>query len=412
MFRGAFRGVFRDGTGAAGGRPLPGAAWPYGDNVQHDVIVVGLGAMGSGATCHLARRGARVLGLDRFTPGHALGSSHGLTRIIRLAYFEDPAYVPLLRRAFALWRELEAGLPEPLLHVTGGLDVGAVGSTVFDGSLRSCVAHGLEHAVLDARELARRFPGWRPDASWCAVWQPDAGFLEPERCIARHLEVAAAAGARLSFGEQVLAVEPLGGRVRVVTDRGTHEAGQVVLTAGAWMRDLLAPLAPALAAQLVPERQVVGWFGIDAPEAFAPRAFPVFVLESERGTYYGFPQHGVPGFKIGRYHHRAERVHPDTMDRDVHAEDEAALREATSRWFPQANGPLLSATTCLFTNTPDEHFVIDRVPGAPEVIVVSACSGHGFKFASVVGEVVAELVCDGATRQDIGLFGLRRRFGT
>jgi sarcosine oxidase len=159
---------------------------------------------------------------------------------------------------------------------------------------------------------------------------------------------------------------------------------------------------------LQPERQVLGWFGIDAPAAFAPAAFPVFVLEATEGTFYGFPEYGVAGFKIGKYHHRFQRVHPDTMDRAVHPDDEAALRLATARYFPSANGPLLSSAVCLFTNTPDEHFVIDRAPGVPEILLVSPCSGHGFKFSSVIGEVCADLVTRGATAHDIGLFSLAR----
>lgn len=372
--------------------------------MRYDVIVVGLGGMGSAAAAHLARRGQRVLSLEQHSLGHAYGSSHGLTRIIRLAYFEDPSYVPLLRRAFELWRELERGLEEPLLHVTGGLDVGAAGSTVFEGSLRSCQAHDLPHEVLDADAIGRRFPGWRPASELLAVWQPDAGFVTPERCIAQHAAVAAASGADLRTGVRVRAVTPRSGRVEVCTDQETFEAGQVVLTAGPWMGDL----APALAPLLVPERQVLGWFEIENRPAFAPSAFPVWVMEAAEGVFYGFPEYQVPGFKIGKYHHRFERVHPDTMDRGCHAEDEAALRACTARYFPEANGALLSSAACLFTNTPDEHFIIDRAPGAPEVLLVSPCSGHGFKFASVVGEICADLVTTGGTAHDIGLFSLGR----
>jgi len=369
-----------------------------------DVIVVGLGGMGSAALCHLAERGQRVLGLERFEPGHPHGSSHGLTRIIRLAYFEHPSYVPLLRRAFALWRELERGMAEPLLHVTGGLDVGPVGGVVFDGSLRSCLEHDLPHQILDAPALARRFGAWRPAPNAMAVFQPDAGFLTPERCIAAPLSRAGRAGATVRTNEQVLAVESAPGGVRVRTDRGVYEAGQVVLAAGPWMGEL----APALRHRVTPERQVLGWFGIDAPLAFAPTAFPVFVLEAEEGAFYGFPEYQVPGFKLGKYHHRFEAVHPDRVPREITAEDEAALRLASARYFPSANGKLASATTCIFTNTVDEHFVIDRAPEMPEVLLVSACSGHGFKFSSVIGEICADLVSADRTSHDIALFRLSR----
>ena len=376
---------------------------------SHDVIIAGVGAMGSAAAMHCAARGLRVLALERHAIGHAYGSSHGLSRIIRLAYFEHPSYVPLLRRAFALWRELEDGLDAPLLHVTGGLDVGPAGSRVFDGALASCRAHALPHEVLDASALAARFPAWRPDADMQAVFQPDAGFLEPERCIAAHVARARALGADVRERVRVTSWHAEDGAVRVVTDDGTFEAGRLVLAGGAWMPSLAPPLEP----RLTVERQVVGWFGIGAASAarFAPPAFPVFIAEREGAQYYGFPQHGVPGCKIGRYHHLGERVDPDATDRTVHPRDEAALREAVARWLPDANGPLLHATTCLFTNTADGHFVVDAHPAHPEVLLLSPCSGHGFKFASVIGEIAADLVHTGHTGHtghDIARFRLTR----
>ncbi|WP_373068328.1 N-methyl-L-tryptophan oxidase [Gemmatimonas sp.] len=371
-----------------------------------DVIVVGVGGMGSAVTYQLAARGLRVLALEQHDLGHGFGSSHGLTRIIRLAYFEDPSYVPLLRRAFALWRELEKGLEEPLLHVTGGLDVGFAGSLVFEGSLRSCREHKLSHEVLDATALAARFPGWHPAPNAMAVYQPDAGFLTPERCIRAYVDRARSHGATIHIHEKVLGYTASNGRVRVRTDRAEYEAAQLVLTAGPWMADL----APSLQPLLAPERQVLGWFDIADHARFAPTAFPVFVLEAAEGTYYGFPEYGVPGFKIGRYHHRDERIHPDTMDRAVHAADEAVLRQAVARYFPDANGAMQSSAACIFTNTPDEHFIIDRAPDMPEVLLVSPCSGHGFKFCSVIGEICADLVQHGTTSHDIALFRLARFF--
>jgi sarcosine oxidase len=372
--------------------------------VTYDVAVVGLGAMGSAAAAHLAARGLRVLGLERFQLGHDRGSSHGLTRIIRLAYFEGPAYVPLLRRAFELWRELERGAGERLLHVTGALDVGRDGSRVFEGSLRSCREHALRHELLDAATLARRFPGWRPAPDARAVFQPDGGFLLPERCIAAYAASAAAAGADLRCGERLLEWRAGGGRVRLRTDRGRYEAGQLVLAAGAWMGELVPALAPLLA----PERQVLGWFAVADPSRFAPERFPVFVMDADEGQFYGFPEFGVTGLKIGKYHHLDEPADPDELDRTCRPRDEAALRAAVARYFPAADRELLRHAACLFTNTADEHFVIDRAPGAPEVLLVSPCSGHGFKFASVVGEIVADLVESDATRHEIGIFRLGR----
>jgi sarcosine oxidase len=372
--------------------------------MAYDVIVTGLGGMGSAAAYHLAARGLRVLALERHALGHDQGSSHGLTRIIRLAYFEHPSYVPLLRRAFDLWRALESASGARLLHVTGGLDVGWPGSDVLEGSRRSCIEHGLPHEVLDATALRRRFPAWRPAASAAAVWQPDAGFLTPERAIDAHARGAAAHGAVIRTNERVLEWQTTSSGVRVRTDRGAYDAGQLVLAGGAWM----GQLAPVLQRLLAPERQVLGWFGVADTGLFAAGRFPVFVLDAGEGRFYGFPEFEVPGFKIGKYHHRFETIDPDRMDRACHAEDEAALREAVARYFPAANGPLLQSKTCLFTNTPDEHFIIDRDPDTPAVLLVSPCSGHGFKFCGVVGEAVADLVQHDRTELDIALFRLAR----
>lgn len=365
--------------------------------------------MGSAIAHHAAARGLRVLALERFALGHDRGSSHGLTRIIRLAYFEHPAYVPLLRRAFTLWRALERDSGTSLLHVTGSLDVGWPGSVVFEGSRRSCDAHGLSHDVLDADELARRMPAWRPAADACAVFQPDGGFLVPERAIAAHVAQARAHGATVREHVEVRSWRARDGQVQVTTDDGVLEAGQLVLSAGAWMGAMHRTLAPVLA----PERQVLGWFAVapHARPAFSPARFPVFVLETPAALFYGFPEFDVPGFKIGRYHHLHEMVDPDAPRRAVDPRDEVALREAVTAHFPAADGALLRSTTCLFTNTPDGHFVIDRAPDAPEVLLVSPCSGHGFKFASVVGELCADLLVQGGTAHDIAPFRLSRFAG-
>jgi sarcosine oxidase len=375
--------------------------------VISDVIIAGAGGMGTAAAWHLASRGRRVLVLERFGLGHDRGSSHGLTRIIRLAYFEHPSYVPLLRRAFELWRALQSPAGEPLLHVTGTLDVGAPGGMVFEGSRRSCLVHDLPHEVLSGADLRHRFAAWRVDDRVAAVYQPDGGFLVPERCIQAHAAAARGAGAVFHEHEPVIAWEVIGGRVRVRTTNTTYETGQLVLSAGPWM----AALVPVLAHLMRPERQVLGWFGIEEKAAFAASRFPVFVHEAEEGIFYGFPEFEVAGFKIGRYHHLSEVVDPDTVDRVCHDRDEAALRVAVARYFPGANGPLLRSTVCLFTNTPDEHFIIDRHPDAAEVLIVSPCSGHGFKFCGVVGEIVADLVTSGGTAHDISAFRLSRFTG-
>ena len=360
--------------------------------------------MGTAAAAHLAARGRRVRVLEQYSLAHDRGSSHGLTRIIRLAYFEHPSYVPLLRRAFELWRELEGRSRAALLHVTGGLDIGAEGGEVFEGSRRSCVAHDLRHEVLTGRALRRRFPAWRIDDEAAAVLQPDGGFLRPEACILAHAAVATDAGADLHQGEAVLEWETTSGGVRVRTTAGTYEAAQLVLAAGAWMGRLL----PDLAHLMQPERQVLGWFEVADHPSFTPARFPVFVHDAAEGRFYGFPEFETPGLKIGRYHHRFETARPDALDSVCHPADEAVLRAAVTRYFPGADGPLLRSAACMFTNTPDEHFIIDRHPESAAVLVVSPCSGHGFKFCSVVGEIVADLITRNATDHDISAFRLAR----
>lgn len=370
----------------------------------YDVIVIGVGGMGSATVHELANRGLRVLGLERFDVPHELGSSHGINRIIRLAYFEHPSYVPLLRRAYERWRELELASGEQLLHLTGSLDIGPEGGRVFPGSLQSCLDHGLPHEVLTSAELPRRFPALRVPEGWMGLHQPDGGFVLAERAIVNHVFAAQARGADVHARETVLEWHSSGGGVRVETSRGTYEAGALVVTSGAWA----GPQAPSLDAWLTPERQVMGWFQPLRPELYAPDVCPVVIGEFEEGLYYSFPVSGIPGFKIGRFHHLGESTTAEHLDRECREEDEAVLRRAVARYFPAANGPTLSLKVCMFTNTPDEHFIIDALPGAPNVFVAAGFSGHGFKFASVVGEIMADLATRGETAHDISLFSLDR----
>lgn len=373
---------------------------------RYDVIVVGVGGMGSAAAHHLARRGRRVLGLERYDIPHAMGSSHGVTRIIRLTYYEHPGYVPLLRRAYELWSELETAAGEQLFHRTGSIDAAPEGNWVFEGSRTTAREHGLPHEVLSGAELSRRFPAFAAwPSSLHAVLQPDGGFLLPERCIVAAVEAAHAFGAEIRAREPVLEWSVTGeGGVRVTTGRGSYEAERLVLCAGAWTGALI----PALGPLAVPERQVLAWLQPRRPELFTPARFPVFNLEVEEGRYYGLPAFGVPGFKVGRYHHRGEVVDPDRLDREPGAEDEAVLRSFAERYFPLGAGPTMGLQVCLFTNSPDEHFILDQHPDHPQVTIAAGFSGHGFKFCSVVGEVLADLALEGRTRHDVDLFKLGR----
>ncbi len=372
--------------------------------MSYDVIVIGVGGMGSATAHQIARRGHSVLGLERYDIPHAMGSSHGVNRIIRLAYFEDPSYVPLLRRSYELWRELEEIAGERLLVITGGLDAAPPEHRVFQGSLESCRRHGLEHDVLTSAEVSRRYPGYSLPDGHMAVFQPEGGYVLSERCIVAHVESALSHGAEIHGRETVIAWQPTDSGVEVITDRGVYRAGKLVVTAGAWSMGLI----PGLDGLAVPERQVLGWFQPRAPEHFTPGTFPIFNLEVDEGHLYGFPQETVPGFKIGIYHHLGEDVDPDTMNREPTARDEAVLRAVVDRYFPLASGPTLSLKTCLFTNTPDEHFILDIHPDHPQVVVGAGFSGHGFKFSSVVGEILADLALDGATGHDLGILRMDR----
>lgn len=371
---------------------------------RYNAIVIGVGGIGSSTVYALARRGKRVLGLERFDVPHEMGSSHGYTRIIRLPYYEDPSYVMLLLRSYQLWREIEQLVGEQLLHITGSIDAGPADSWVFKGSLQSALEYDLPHEVLTGRQINERFPGYRLPPETMGILQPEGGFLVPERCIVSYVEAAMALGAEVHGREAVLDWEPYGEGVRVTSERDVYEADRLVITAGAWNHSLLKMLKGLL----TPERQVLAWLQPTKPELFKPSRFPVFNLMVDEGRYYGFPVFGIPGFKFGRYHHLEEAVDPDTIRREPTAQDEQLLRDFAERYFPDGAGPTMSLKTCMFTNTPDGHFIIDTHPSYPQVSFTSPCSGHGFKFASVLGEIMADLAERGETRHNIELFRLAR----
>jgi sarcosine oxidase len=368
---------------------------------RYDAVVVGVGGMGSAALYHLARRGMRVLGIERFDVPHDLGSSHGVTRIIRLAYFEHPAYVPLVSRAYELWRELEGEAGEQLLFVTGAVEGGP---GIFEGAVRSCHEHDIPHETLNGAEINRRFPAYHLPPDLDLVYQADGGFVLPERSVLAHVESALSRGAVMRTRERVLEWEETGDGVRLRTERGTFESEYLVLTAGSWSQGV-ARLPPGL---VVAQRQVLAWFEPRRPELFTPDRFPVFNLALDEGHLYGFPIHGVPGLKVGFYDHDGQRGDPDSIPRETTVADEAVLRPFAERYFPDGTGPTLDLKACLFELSPDEHFIIDRHPESSRVLVGAGFSGHGFKFCSVVGEILADLVVEGSTPHDIGLFRIDR----
>jgi len=369
----------------------------------YDVIIAGLGAMGSAAAFHLARRGVRVLGLDRYTPPHALGSSHGDTRIIREAYFEHPVYVPMVQRAFELWRELEQASCTALLTQTGGLMIGRPESELVAGARRSAEAHGLAHAILSASQVRARFPALHPQDDMMAVWEPRAGVLFPEACISATVAQARQHGATLSFAEPVQSFAAAGSDVRVSTTRGEYHAQQLIITAGAWVGSLL----PTLDLPFRVERQVLHWFeaATDA-ELFAAERCPIHLWQFDGcRLFYGFPDFGS-GVKVA-FHHDGELTTVERVRREVAPEEVAATRAVVRRFLPSADGPLRASIVCVYTNTPDGHFWIDHHPQHPQVLIASPCSGHGFKFAPVIGEVLADIVQGMPPRFDLQLFRWR-----
>lgn len=370
-----------------------------------DAAVVGLGAMGSAVALHLARRGLRVLGIDRYAPPHVRGSSHGRSRLIREAYYEDPLYVPLVRRSLELWRDLERETNGvPLVVRTGSLMIGAPDSGLVSGTLDSARRHAVEHELLSAEELRWRFPAFSPHGEMVAVYEPGSSLLDPERIVALQLELAGRAGAQLLYGETVLGWDPILGGVALRTDRGSHLASQVVLSAGGWAPRLLAPLAVPLEV----ERQVQSWWApAGAPDLVAAGRMPVSMWQLASGRiFYTMPDRG-DGVKAG-WHHNGQAVDPDAVDRVMSTVEADEIAELLRRFVPAACGERRGYEVCLYTNTPDRHFLVDRHPGDARVLIVSACSGHGFKFASVIGEIVTDLLTTGRCAFDLGAFRATR----
>ncbi len=377
--------------------------------MSYDVIVIGLGGMGSAAAYHLAGRGKKVLGLERYSPPHEWGSSHGRSRIIRQAYFEDPAYVPLLLRSYELWEQLEQDSGEEILTITGGLMMGAPDSDLVAGSRESADEHDLPYEMLDAREIKRRFPVFEPASDTVALYEERAGFVRPETSISAHLELAARRGADLRFGESVRSwsADPSGEGVVVETTSETYEAGRLVISAGSWASELLSGLKLPLEVT----RQILFWLEPDDTN-LDPENLPVYIWEPDDGnTFYGIPAHdGERGVKAAFFRADAVPCTPETIDREVHGEEVEFIRRYISRYLPRLNGELLQAQTCMYTNTPDLHFVISQHLEHPQVSVAAGFSGHGYKMSSVVGEILADLATGGETQHPIDLFSPTRSF--
>jgi len=373
---------------------------------HYDVIVAGLGAMGSATAAHLALRGKRTLGLERWTPGHRNGSSHGDSRIIREMYFEHPMYVPLMQRAYELWAVLGERVDQSLLHVHGGLMIGPEDGVLVTGTLRSAHEHGLSYELLKPAAVARRYPAFRLSDDLVALRDPRAGWLDPEACNAAHMKVARDNGAELRFDEPVIAWEATSSGVTVRSSQDTYVAESLVLCVGARTRQLLGDLDLSLEV----ERQAVLWLEPDDDDGrYDEERFPIYAYEYVPGEIcYGFPRL-ARGVKASIMHSGQIASAADEVDRTVHNEEITPVRSALAPILPGlARGKVRERDVCLFTNTPDHDFVIDFHPAHSQVLISSACSGHGFKFSSVIGEIQADLVTEGRSRFDLSPFAIGR----
>ena len=362
--------------------------------------------MGSSTIYQLALRGQKVLGIDQFTPPHAFGSSHGKSRIIREAYFEDPLYVPLVKRAYHGWAELQARSGKRLLTRTGGLMIGAPDSKVVSGARASAVEYQLPYEELGATELRSRFPALRPSDGSVAIWEPRAGVLDPEAAIDAQLSVARSARAELRFGEKVTKWRATPDGVEVTTHTGTYAAAKLVIAAGAWLSDLV----PELALPLTVERNAVYWFDPVSAGDFTPDRLPIFIHEyAPDRTWYGFANFG-DGVKVA-LHHQGEMTTAQTVRRAVSHEEIEGIRGLLRTYLPGADGALRNTSVCVYTNTPDHDFILDAHPEHPSVTIASPCSGHGFKFSIVIGELIADELMGERRRFDLAPFRLARFAG-
>jgi sarcosine oxidase len=362
-------------------------------DASYDAIVIGLGGMGSATVFELARRGRRVLGLEQFALGHDQGSSHGQTRIIRQAYYEHPDYVPLVRRAYQRWYELEQLTGRHLLTECGCLSIGRPDSSVVAGVHQSARQHGLTIEALSADDLRRRFPPFRFGDDHVGVLEGSAGFLYVDDCVRSYAAEAARLGASLHANEPVLSWQADGHGVRVETSAGRYRADRLVLTAGSWAGELLAHRGAPLKVM----RQVPLWFEPSDPSQFRRDVFPIYIADTSAGLFYGFPMIDPAGAKVAQHYGAPEVEGPAQVEPTVTMADEVPVRAFLRAHLPALDGPRRRGSVCRYTLTPDRHFVIDLHPEHANVALAAGFSGHGFKFAPVVGEILADLIDTGRT---------------
>jgi sarcosine oxidase len=373
---------------------------------MHDVLVVGLGAMGSAALYQLAQRGCRVIGVDMHDPPHSLGSTHGRSRIIREAYYEHPSYVPLVRRAYASWSALERASGETLFQRTGGLMMGAPDSGLVRGALESAALHDIDVEELSAAEIMRRFPAFVAEQGMIGVYERSAGMLFPEACVRAYVGLAKGLGADVRPHTRVHSLSRTNDAITAETSNGTITARRIVVAAGSWASGLLEPLGVSM--PLAVERQTMHWFEPAGDRSLlVPERFPIALVEhAPNRIFYAMPDIG-DGVKAA-IHYEGAFVTAASIDRAVSEADTAPVMELVRRFIPPAGGAIRESAVCMYTNTPDLDFIVAAVPDMPNVILVSACSGHGFKFASAIGEAAAQLALGEEPDADLSHFGADR----
>lgn len=371
---------------------------------MYDTIVIGLGGMGAATAWHLSRRGQRVLGLEQYLFVHDRGSSHGQSRIIRQAYFEHPDYVPLLKRSYEFWDVLDGETGSEIVNLCGMFMAGLPGDTVISGTRHAAEEHRLPLENVSAEDALKRFPGLRADPDMDILFDPLGGYLRVEHCVAAHLEGARLAGATLRQNEEVLSWQCESGGVRVTTVKGEYLATSLVICAGPWadslLRDLKLPLSP--------HRVAMAWFQPETAIHDVDEGAPVFGIQTSGGFFYGFPCLDGRGVKVALHHPGAFLEDPAEVDRSVTGEDVRELQAFASRHLVDLRLDPWTGATCIYTMTPDEHFIVDRHPHHENVFIAAGFSGHGFKFTPVIGSIMADYCIDGATAEPADFLGLGR----
>ncbi|MBB6448251.1 monomeric sarcosine oxidase [Geomicrobium halophilum] len=376
-------------------------------NADYDVIVVGAGSMGMAAGYYLTRQGAKTLLIDAFDPPHTNGSHHGDTRIIRHAYGEGREYVPLALRAQTLWNELQQEVDETIFKKTGVLGFGPEGSAFIDEAIASSKQYSLPLELLDAGEVNKRWPGIKLPEGYKGCFEPESGVLYSENCIRAYRQLATKNNATILTNTPAKDIEIYEDSVSITTEQDTYTAKKLIISAGAWNEKVLSNLG--LDIPLQPTRQTTTWFDSD-PSLYESDVFPAFFVDMPSGVYYGFPSFDGCGLKIGR-HDIGQKTEPAYVNREygIYPEDENYGREFLERYMPEAAGKLKRGIACIYTRTPDEHFIVDLYPQHSHVTIAAGFSGHGFKFASVIGEILSQLALDGNTEHDISIFSITRQ---